>query len=142
VLKITVGDLIFVARFEGDAAPNTVAGIRKLLPVASKLILAPWCGEAGKVDMSKSGFEMGGYTEHETFENHTHHPAPGELLMYPGGYSVLEILFALGPAIFASRLGYLTGNHFATLEHGRENMAELGRRLIWEGAQEVMFEEA
>ena len=31
-----------------------------------------------------------------SFENHTSHPAPGEILLYPGGFSETEILFPYG----------------------------------------------
>ena len=30
------------------------------------------------------------------YENHTSHPAPGEILLYPGGFSETEILFPYG----------------------------------------------
>ncbi|MEP7344765.1 MAG: DUF3830 domain-containing protein, partial [Gemmatimonadaceae bacterium] len=32
------------------------------------------------------------------------------------------------------------GNHFLTIVEGREQLAELGRRVLWEGAQGVLFE--
>jgi hypothetical protein len=140
-LTISVGDLRFKARFEEADAPNTVAAIRRLLPIRTKLTIAPWCGEAGSIDMEDSGFDLG-ETEHESFENHTTHPGPGELIIYPGGFSELEIIFAYGPAVFARRIGNLAGNHFATVVEGRENFRELGRRLIWDGAQDLTIEEA
>jgi hypothetical protein len=140
-LTITVGDLQFKARFEDADAPNTVAAIRRLLPLRGKLTQALWCGEAGSIDMGESGFDLG-ETEHESFENHTHHPAPGQLIIYPGGFSELEIIFAYGPAIFARRIGNLAGNHFATVVDSGEQLRELGHKLIWDGAQDVTIEEA
>jgi hypothetical protein len=141
MLKITVGDLTFAAQFEDRDAPNTVAGIKRLLPIRSKLVQAPWCGEAASISMKDKGFNLGD-TEHESFENHTHHPAPGELIIYPGGFSEIEIIFAYGPAIFARQIGNLAGNHFASVEGEREKLQELGRRLLWNGAQDVTIEEA
>jgi hypothetical protein len=38
-------------------------------------------------------------------------------------------------------MGQLAGNHFATVESGRERLSDLGRLVLWEGAQEISFEE-
>ena len=37
--------------------------------------------------------------------------------------------------------GALAGNHFATIVEGKEQLRELGRRMLWEGAQEIVFTE-
>jgi hypothetical protein len=76
------------------------------------------------------------------YENHTSHPAPGHLLLYPGGISETEILFPYGATLFASRMGQLAGNHFATIVEGGERLSELGRLVLWEGAQDIAFEAA
>jgi Protein of unknown function (DUF3830) len=70
------------------------------------------------------------------------YPAAGELLFYPGGLSEVEILFPYGATCFASKMGQLAGNHFATIEEGREQLPELGRAILWEGAQDVSFEDS
>ena len=62
-------------------------------------------------------------------------PAPGQLLFYPGGVSETEILFPYGPTAFASKAGLLAGNHFATVVEGVDRLGELGRKVLWEGAQ-------
>ena len=72
----------------------------------------------------------------------TAHPAPGQLLIYTGEISECEILFPYGACSFSSRVGPLAGNHFATLVDGREQLAEMGRRVLWEGAQEIEISEA
>ena len=134
MLVISVGDLRFRARLEGEAAPRTVAVLRRLLPLRSKIIQARWSGEAAWVPMGQLDLEL-------PVENGTSYPGAGELLLYPGGYSETEILFPYGRTHFASTLGTLSGNHFATVVEGRERLVELGRRVVWEGAQDVSVEE-
>ena len=75
------------------------------------------------------------------YENHTSHPAPGEILVSPGGVSEMEILFPYGATLFASKVGQLAGNHFATVIEGHEQLVELGRLVLWEGAQDFAIEE-
>ena len=134
MLRIVAGPLTFTARMEDAAAPNTVAAIRKLLPLRSKIIQARWSGEAAWVPLGDREAGVG-------FENHTSHPAPGHLLLYPGGFSETEILFPYGGTLFASRMGQLAGNHFATIVEGADSLPELGRLVLWEGAQDIRFED-
>src|SRR5207302_1115489 len=75
------------------------------------------------------------------YENHTSYPAAGQLLLYPGGISETEVLFPYGSTSFASKAGQLAGNHFATIEEGREQLNELGRRVLYDGAQQIVFSE-
>jgi uncharacterized protein DUF3830 len=134
-VRITVAkDLPFLARWEEARAPGTCAAFRRLLPYTQKLIQARWSGEAAWIP-------LGGFKLDVGWENHTSHPAPGEILWYPGGYSETELLLPYGQATFSSRVGQLAGNHFLTIVDGRELLAELGRRVLWEGAQDVVFEE-
>ncbi len=134
-LRITAGPLAFVARLEEQAAPRTCAALRAILPLEARLVQARWSGEAAWVPLGDRRIGV-------DFENHTSHPAPGELLLYPGGISEMEILFPYGATVFASRVGQLAGNHFATVVEGRERLAELGRLVLWEGAQDFRLEEA
>src|SRR5438874_12836958 len=135
MLKIRVGTLTFTARLEETHAPKTVAVIRKMLPLRSKIVHCRWSGESTWIPMceKKLGLE---------FENHTSHPAPGMLLLYPGGISETELLFPYGSTMFASKVGQLAGNHFATVIEGQDRLAEIGRLTLWEGAQEITLEEA
>jgi hypothetical protein len=135
MLKITVGSLVFRALWEEEAAPKTCAAFAKLLPFRQKLIQARWSGEAAWVPLGD--FEVG-----VGFENHTSHPGAGEILLYPGGFSETEILFPYGGTLFASKMGQLAGNHFLTIVEGREHFKEVGRLVLWEGAQDIAFERA
>ena len=133
-LRIIVsGNMTFTARMEEQRAPKTCAAFRERLPFRSKLVQARWSGESAWVP-------LGDYKFGVDFENHTSFPAPGEILLYPGGISETEILFPYGGCCFASKMGQLAGNHFLTLVEGREQLAELGRRVLWEGAQDIVFE--
>ncbi len=49
--------------------------------------------------------------------------------------------FPYGATMFASKVGQLAGNHFATVTEGRENLPEIGRLTLWEGAQDIVIEE-
>ena len=80
------------------------------------------------------------------YENHTSHPAPGEIIVYTGDISEGEILIAYGAVDFSSKLGQLAGNHFATITEPaedlrREQLREMGRRVLWDGAQDIVIEE-
>jgi hypothetical protein len=73
------------------------------------------------------------------YENHTSYPAPGQILLYPGGFSETELLLSYGAVRFASKMGQLAGSHFLTVESGNANLAALGRKVLWEGAQDIVF---
>jgi hypothetical protein len=73
------------------------------------------------------------------YENHTSHPSPGQILLYPGGISETEIILAYGGLSFSSKMGQLAGNHFITIHSGLENLRALGERVLWKGAQAVKF---
>jgi len=134
VLEISVADLHFKARLEEAAAPRTVATLRRLLPLVSKIIQARWSGEAAWVPMGDDlDLDL-------PIENGTAYPGAGELLLYPGGHSQTEILFPYGRTHFASTLGTLAGNHFATIDAGLERLPALGKVVLWEGAQDIIFE--
>jgi hypothetical protein len=133
-LRITAGTYTFKARLEEERAPKTCAAMRKLLPFRSKLVHVRWSGESTWVPMGEKRIGI-------EYENHTSHPAPGEILVYPGGISEMEILFPYGACTFSSKVGQLAGNHFATVIDGNERLAELGRKVLWEGALDFAIEE-
>lgn len=131
-LRITAAGFSFVAETNPDA-PLTVAAFLKLLPYRQKLIHVRWSGEACWVPLGDFKLGVG-------FENHTSHPSVGDVLFYPGGYSETELLIAYGSCSFASKMGPLAGNHFLTVVEGKDNLRPLGKRVLWEGAQDVLFE--
>jgi hypothetical protein len=134
VLEIAAAGFVFRVRLEDGTAPETVAAFRRLLPLESQIIHVRWSGEGGWIPMGDLDLGIGP-------ENATSYPSPGELILYPGGVSETELLLAYGYVSFASKAGALAGNHFATIVEGAENLRELGRKMLWEGAQEITFEE-
>ena len=132
-LKITAGPFEFTGRLEEEKAPRTCEAFGKLLPFRNKIIHVRWSGESAWIPLGDLETGVG-------FENHTSYPAPGQVLLYPGGYSETEILFPYGGTRFASIVGQLAGNHFLTIVEGREHLRELGELVLWEGAQDISFE--
>ena len=133
-IQIVVGgEFEFLARLEEVDAPQTCQAFRKLLPLQNKLLQARWSGEAAWVP-------LGNLKVGVVFENHTSHPGAGQLLLYAGGFSETEILFPYGATCFASKMGQLAGNHFLTIVNGSEQFKALGHKVLWEGAQDIVFQ--
>jgi hypothetical protein len=134
VLELVSGDFRFAGRLEEELAPATVAAFRRLLPLESRIIHARWSGESCWIPFGELEVGFGP-------ENATCYPAPGQLLLFPGGISETELLFPYGHCAFASKAGPLAGNHFATIVEGLEQLPELGRLTLWQGAQAISFRE-
>ena len=135
MIEIAAAGFRFVARLEEYAAPTTVEAFRRLLPLESRIIHCRWSGESNWIPFGELDLGI-------RPENATTYPSPGELLLYPGGVSETELLFPYGPCAFGSKAGPLAGNHFATVVEGQENLDELGRLTLWEGAQPITFTES
>jgi hypothetical protein len=134
-LRIEAGPFHFEARLEVEWAPETCSRFLELLPFENKVIHSRWSGEAVWIPLGE--FDTG-----LQFENHTCHPSRGDILLYPGGYSETEILFAYGSASFASKMGRLAGNHFLTLTKRHDQLEKMGQLVLWEGAQKILFSES
>jgi hypothetical protein len=132
-IRIKAAGHVFHARLEIDSAPATCAAFKTMLPYHNRIIHVRWSGEACWIP-------MGDFQTGLAFENATAYPAPGQILLYPGGVSETEILVAYGPTHFASKAGTLAGNHFLTITGELDMLATIGRRVLWEGAQSIVFE--
>jgi hypothetical protein len=133
MIRISVGDLVFSARLERERAPATVAALLRLLPLSGSLLQARWSGEAAWMPLGSLDVGVGA-------ENDTQRPAAGQILLHPMGISETEILIPYGVTVFASKAGPLRGNHVLTIVEGGEQLAELGRRVLWEGAQPIRLD--
>ena len=131
-VRIAAGTFSFRARFERDVAPWTCARFERMLPYRERLIHVRWSGEACWIPLGGFDLDLG-------YENATSYPAPGQLLVHPGGIGETEILLAYGSVRFASKVGQLAGNHFLTIVEGTEQLPELGRLTLWQGAQPIEF---
>ncbi len=132
-LKITAGPFVFDAVLETEKAPQTCKAFIERLPFEGQVVHVRWSGEGVWVPLGDYNFGVG-------YENHTSHPAPGHIILYPGGISETEILLAYGGVDFSSKMGQLAGNHFITVTSNLENLAVLGNKTLWEGAQQIRFE--
>jgi hypothetical protein len=132
LIRITAGPYSFMAKFEDEAAPRTCAMFRGLLPYRQRIIHVRWSGEACWIPLGELDFGLG-------YENPTSYPAPGEIILHPGGVSETEILLGYGAVRFASKVGQLAGNHFLTVVEGNENLLNLGKLVLWSGAQDIVF---
>ncbi len=134
-LKITAGPFTFDARLEEALAPKTCASFLSRLPFESQVVHVRWSGEGVWIPLGETDFAVG-------YENHTSYPAPGQIILYPGGISETEILLAYGGVRFACKMGQLAGNHFITITSGQENLPALGKMALWQGAQTIVFARA
>ena len=132
LLKISAGPYSFDARLETEAAPKTCAAYEAAMPFLGQLVHVRWSGEGVWIPLGDRDFGV-------SYENHTSHPAPGQIILYPSGISETEILLAYGGVDFSSKMGQLAGNHFITLTSGHENLMKLGNLILWEGAKDIAF---
>jgi len=132
-LKVQIGDFTFDAKFEEADAPLTVAAFKKAMPFDSQAIHVRWSGEGVWMPLGDLDFGV-------SYENHTSFPAPGHMILYPGGISETEILLAYSGVHFASKMGQLAGNHFITITSNLDKLKEMGKTVLWKGAQKVRIE--
>jgi hypothetical protein len=132
-IRIKAAQFDFIARFENERAPKTCAKFKTMLPYKERIIHVRWSGEGCWIPLGELNLGL-------SYENHTSYPAPGEIIVYPGGISETEILLAYGNVHFASKVGQLAGNHFLTVIEGRDHLRPLGEMTLWRGAQEIVFE--
>jgi hypothetical protein len=132
-IRIAIGAQVLTGTLEEERAPATCAAFVALLPLRAKILQARWSGQALWVPLD-------GLDEAIGAENELHRPLPGQLLFYPGGDSPPEILMPYGVTAFAAKCGPLSGNHFLTVDTRVSPVEELGHRVWWEGAQDIVFD--
>lgn len=131
-IQLISGDFKFTGILDEENAPKTCAAFVKMLPIKEKVIHVRWSGEGIWIPYGDQNADI-------PWENATSYPGRGEVLFYPGGVSEMEIIFAYGACCFASKAGQLAGNHFMTIEGDMKRWYEFGRKVLLEGAQEVII---
>ena len=129
-VEIKAGSFTFKGRLLTDEAPETCRVFEEMLPLKSQFIHVRWSGEGIWIPYGDQRTGL-------SYENHTSHPAKGEMLLYPGGISEMELILAYGRCCFASQHGQLSGNHFLTITEGLEDLEAFGKKVLWEGAQDI-----
>ena len=130
---LKIGGISFKARMLEAEAPNTCEVFLSRMPIDGKVIHARWSGESVWFPMNDIGIDV-------KPENQTIYPSRGDLLYYSGGVSEKELLITYGSAVFSSKVGLLQGNHFASIMDGLERLPEMGKKVLWEGAQPIRIE--
>jgi hypothetical protein len=77
-IRIKAARFEFIARFEPELAPQTCAKFWTMLPYKQRVIHVRWSGEACWIPLGELDLGL-------KFENATSYPAPGEIILYPGG---------------------------------------------------------
>jgi hypothetical protein len=132
-IMIIAGPHVFDAVLEQEKAPETCKAFLERMPFEGQIVHVRWSGEGVWIPLGDYNFGVG-------YENHTSYPAPGQIILYPGGISETEILIAYGGVHFASKVGQLAGNHFITITSNLDKLYALGRKTLFEGAQPIRFD--
>ena len=133
MLEIVAAGMRFVARWEEELAPNTVAAFKASLPMEERIIHCRWSGESNWIPWGDARLR------HRAGERDVVPASRASSRSIPGGQSETELLFPYGYCNFASKAGQLWANHFATVVEGAEQLPELGKLTLWEGAQPISF---
>ena len=132
-LSLTIGGETFEALFERHIAPLTIAAFERRLPFSNSIIHVRWSGESMWVPLGDMDFEL-------PPEAATSYPAPGQMLLYPGGASETELILAYGPTCFASKAGQLAGNPLLRIIDRLDLLADIGREVLWQGSRSISIQ--
>ena len=141
-VRIICGGEQFSAVLEEELAPKTCAIFKKMLPIKNQIIHVRWSGEGMWIPMGDTRWEG------LTYENHTSYPTKGEMLIYPGGISEMEMILAYGSVHFAretisspSQMGWIGstrwGANACTKGHSRSRLNWRQLFNITDGLQEL-----
>jgi len=130
-LRIELDGTVLEGELFEEEAPESVAAMEEFLPLESDLMHVRWSGHAVWVNIDEVSLPE------ISRENHTVYPSRGDVLFYPGYRNEQEILLACGPTCFKSPAGELAGNHVATVDAGKEELANLEELTLEDGMQDV-----
>ena len=81
-LKISAGKFTFDAKLEKELAPLTCAAFESAMSFKGKLVHVRGSEEGVWIPLGDMDFGV-------TYENHTSHPAPGQIILYPDNTNIL-----------------------------------------------------
>ena len=123
----------FVARGEEELAPKTVAAFKASLPLDDRIIHCRW---SGSPTGSRGATATSGSARRTRPRTRTRASSrsirAGERDRAALSVRLLLVRVEGRPSV---------GDHFATLVEGGEQLPELGRLTLWEGAQQITFRE-
>jgi hypothetical protein len=133
-LNVEIGGTSFSAVAQTEKAPRTLDILTKLLPIEAEITHSRFSGESIWFNI-KDAPQL-------DYENHTSYLSRGDMVYYPGSIHGNGILIAYGGAVFNSKVGLLAGNHFASITEDLDRLAEMGMKLIREGAKPIRITQA
>jgi hypothetical protein len=138
--------VVVLATFDFDNAPLTAKAVWQLLgrgPIESIAIHAMWAGRELAVEIPR-------VPEKISLENCTITPTPGDILYWHAdagtirGYrdEVTELAIVYGPdtRMWQANIGECPGNVFAYVTENLDGLAEMGRRIRFEGVKKITLE--
>jgi hypothetical protein len=130
---LSLGPYRFGARFESSAAPRTCAAFRGLLPFTSQVIHVRWSGEAVWAPPRRFVDRRRARERHDLSTSWRSVVVSGRRERNGAAHRLRH---------FASKAGPLAGNHFLTITSGLEHLPEVGRLVLWQGAQSLRIDAA
>ncbi|MEZ5920076.1 MAG: DUF3830 family protein [Parvularculaceae bacterium] len=119
-----------------EKTPRSVARLRAMLPYCGDLVHARWSGEACWSSLTGPWPSDGILAP----EDAVHECDAGEVLLYAGEASEPELYFPYGANRFACCAGPLWGNPVLSIIERVENLAMLGKDVLWNGAHPIRIE--
>ena len=131
-LEIKLGDVTVRATLLGDAAPKTVAAIKKSLPLQGTALHAKWCGPA--FFLLLAGTALNKLTQ---VENRIHLMPPGSIVWSP---NVGELFVVYDDArLYNGAVGGLYGTLLAEIDGDLSDLAKEAFRMREAGVKPLSF---
>ena len=134
MLEITAAGMRFVARWEDELAPKTVAAFKAILPLDDRIIHCRWSGESNWIPWGDRDLGIGP-------ENATSYPHPGRAGALPRRPERDRASLPLRLLLVREQGRAPLGESLRDPRRGPGQLKELGRLTLWEGAQPISFKE-
>ena len=133
---VSIGASTFPANIASPQASATWSALAGPLPYAGTVLHARWSGEAIWSPL-RAAWPAASLLPRE---NAIGEPRPGQILLYAGPDSEPELLVAYGQTRFASGFGPLYGNPVLTIVDRLDELAQVGRSILENGAGTLRIE--